>query len=151
MRSDYLKLWGVLKMSSDFFDDDFSSAQLSVLMAAKGWQNRYKELLTWSKLVNVKQGIREAENKVQGCSLDTWLVFKRCDGLCYFAVDSDSRVVKGLAVLLLLQVNGKTAKEIAALDFDGLLFQLDLHRHLSPSRNNGFKALRDRVLSLIAE
>ena len=136
-------------MIEDVFSDDFSSAQLPVLMATKGWQNRYKELLTWSKLVTVKQGIRKPENKVQGCSLDTWLVARQSGQLFYFAVDSDSRVVKGLAVLLMLQVDGKTGQEIAALDFSALMQSLDLGRHLSPSRNNGFRALQQRIVQLV--
>lgn len=137
-------------MSDNVFIDDFSAAKVSVLLAAKGWQARYKELLLWSKLVHLKPEIRHQDNRVQGCSLDTWLVHKRSGEGHYFAVDSDSRVVKGLAVLLLLHIDGRSTAQVQALDIELLMQDLDLHKHLSPSRNNGFKALLDKALLLIS-
>ena len=138
-------------MVDEVFNDDFSTANMQDLLGAKGWQSRYKLLLSWSKMVQLKASIRLRGNLVKGCALDTWLVHEVRGGCHWFAVDSDSRVVKGLAVLLLLQVNGRTAADIQALDIGGLMQELDLQRHLSPSRNNGFKALLDRVLVLLVK
>ena len=130
--------------------DDLSSASLTELLDNKGWQNRYKMLLQWSKLVGEKSAIRSEANVVKGCALKTWLVHELDDGRHFFAVDSDSRVVKGLAVLLLLQIDGKSTAEIQALDIDAFMLELDLHKHLSPSRGNGFKALLDKALQCVS-
>jgi sulfur transfer protein SufE len=42
---------------------------------------------------------------------------------------------------LLRQVESKTRAEILALDLPGLLQEVGLAKHLTPSRNNGFAAL----------
>ena len=131
--------------------DDLSRASVNELLACKGWQNRYKMLLGWSKLLSHKPDIRLDENIVKGCALQTWLTHQSRDNHHYFAVDSDSRIVKGLAVLLLLQMNGKTTQEIRMLDIEALMQELDLAKHLSPSRGNGFKALLDKALQWVEQ
>ena len=131
---------------NNIFIDDLSAADMAVLMSAAGWQNRYKILLGWGKLISYKETIRVAENKVKGCALDTWLVHDLREGLHCFSIDSDSRVVKGLAVLLLLHINARSADEIRDLDIEALMQKLELQKHLSSSRGNGFKALLTKAL-----
>lgn len=136
--------------ASDHFGlDDFSSLSIDELLRQRGWQQRYKQLMRWANQVNAKPVIRREENLVQGCETDAWLSHREVDGRHQFAVDSDSRVVKGLAVLLLILINDKTQSDIAALDLSAEFAALGLEKHLSPSRSNGFKALVDRALELI--
>ena len=123
--------------------DDLSDAKIDLLLAQQGWQNRYRCLLQWSKLISPKNEIRMKTYLVKGCALETWLYHEEHDGLHHFWVDSDSRVVKGLAVLLLLHINEQCSADIKTFNIDALMRKLELEKHLSPSRGNGFKALWD--------
>jgi cysteine desulfuration protein SufE len=67
----------------------------------------------------------------------------------YFAFDSDSSVMNGLAALLLVQVNGKTAAQLAEVDLAQSLRDLGLEKHLTPSRNNGLAAIIARLFQCV--
>lgn len=53
--------------------------------------------------------------------------------------------MNGLAALLLVQANGQTSAQLRALDMTAALQALGLERHLTPSRNNGLKAIIARL------
>ncbi|WP_346839654.1 aminotransferase class V-fold PLP-dependent enzyme [Microbulbifer sp. SAOS-129_SWC] len=131
--------------------DDLSALQLERLAAQRNWQDRYRELMRWGKAIADKPAIRRDSNLVRGCESAAWLVHRENEGRHYFALDSDSRVVKGLGALLLSQVDGKTAAEIRALDIAGMFTDLGLAQHLSESRSNGFYALLQRTRSSIGD
>lgn len=135
--------------AGDWPSDDLSALQLERLASQRNWQDRYRELMRWSKSIAAKPGIRQSGNLVRGCESEAWLVHREVDGRHYFALDSDSRVVKGLGALLLTQVEGRTAAEIHALDLPVIYSDLGLQQHLSESRSNGFYALLQRVLTFV--
>lgn len=141
----------VAAAQSIFELDDFSGVSIEQLEKQYGWQMRYRQLMKWSELVNAKEEIRSEANLVAGCESDAWLVHRKENSRHKFAIDSDARVVKGLSVLLLLLVNNKTAADIASLPLEKQFADLGLQKHLSESRNNGFRALVDRVLNLASE
>lgn len=125
--------------------DDFSEVQLADLQQALGWQAKYKMLMAWGNRVQVKPWLRCDERRVPGCETALWLAHAEEGGHHWFAVDGESRIVKGLAVLLLAHINGQSRRAIAALDLAGLLQTQGLEKHLSPSRSNGFHALVKRI------
>lgn len=129
--------------------DDLSSVALSELMAATNWQQQYRLIIQWGKLIRPKPEVRVPANLIKGCELPVWLVHEREGEQHYFAFDSDSSVMNGLAVLLLVQTNGKTLAQIRALDLVALVRELGFDRHLTPSRNNGFRRIMERALILI--
>ena len=131
--------------------DDLTQVSLPQLAAAANWQAQYRLITQWGKLVAAKPQIRLAANVIKGCELPVWLAHQLEAGRHQFAFDSDSRVINGLAVLLLAQVNGKSAADVAGLDLEAELRQLGLDKHLTPSRNNGFKAIIARIHQLLAE
>lgn len=131
--------------------DDLSSISLDQLRAAQGWQQQYKLIIQWGKLLKVKPEIRHSEHLIRGCEMPVWLVHELDGEQYYFAFDSDSSVMNGLAVLLLVQVNGKTSAELATLDLQLALRELGLEKHLTPSRNNGLGAIIARIQSLLDE
>ena len=133
----------------DWQEDDLSALDLNELRNRRGWQERYRLLMQWSKAIAAKPAIRLPENSVKGCESSAWLVHREQGGRHCFALDSDSRVVKGLGAFLLLQLNGKTTQEIEQTDFQGLFQEMDFHKHLSPSRSNGFYALMQRARELL--
>ncbi|WP_392397693.1 SufE family protein [Cellvibrio japonicus] len=126
--------------------DDFSAVSLTLLASAEGWQQQYKLIIDWGKAIPAKPTIRTPEHRIQGCELPLWLAHKQCNGVHYFALDADSNVIKGLASLVLAQVNGTSPVPHPA----AALQQLGLEKHLTPSRNNGLKAIIARVEQLLA-
>ncbi len=135
-------------MNSGVFKcDDLGVVNLAELMAATNWQQQYKLIIQWGKLIQPKADIRVPANLIKGCELPVWLVHQAQADMHFFAFDSDSSVMNGLAALLLVQANGQTSSQLHALDLVASLQALGLERHLTPSRNNGLKAIIARLQS----
>ncbi len=132
-----------------FTPDDLTSVVLPELIATNNWQAQYRLITQWGKLVQHKPELRTPENLVKGCEVSAWLAHRAESGSHHFAFDSDSRVINGLAVLLLTQVQGKTTPEVRKVDFEQLLLSVGLEKHLTPSRNNGLHALIVKILERI--
>ncbi len=130
--------------------DDLGCVALPELMAAANWQQQYRLIIQWGKLIRPKPEIRISANLIKGCELPVWLVHEREGERHYFAFDSDSSVMNGLAVLLLVQINGLSMIQIQTLDLVASLQALGFERHLTPSRNNGFHRIIERALILVA-
>jgi len=121
------------------------------LLASKSWKDRYKIILMSGKSVPKKNHMRADKNLVAGCESKLWITFAKeviRNEVCYFfTVDSDSNIVKGLANLILCQVNGMTKEEIKAVDFETYFHELGLLRHLSESRVNGVVSMLQHIRS----
>lgn len=124
-----------------FNTDDLFSVNLSELIKAPNWQAQYRLITQWGKLIQTKPELRITENLLQGCEVSAWLAHSEANGTHYFAFDSDSRVINGLAALLLAQVNGKRLEEIKSINFSKILSEAGLEKHLTPSRNNGLQVI----------
>jgi len=87
--------------------------------------------------------------QVKGCESDIWLVDKhqKVNGLAYFsfAVDSNARIMHGLALWALTFLQGKSASEIQNFDLSETLASRALHRFISPSRTNGLHSIVDAI------
>ena len=121
--------------------DDLSQINLDELKAAINWQQQYKLIIQWGKLIQPKADIRLPTNLIKGCEIPVWLAHEQQGERHYLGFDSDSSVMNGLAALLLVQVNGKTRAELSGLDLQQALRVLGLEKHLTPSRNNGLQAI----------
>jgi cysteine desulfuration protein SufE len=132
-----------------FTSDDLSSVSLPELIATNNWQSQYRLITQWGKLIIQKPELRKPEYLVKGCEVSAWLAHSEANGVHYFAFDSDSRVINGLAVLLLAQVQYKTNIEVSEVDFEQLLLSVGLEKHLTPSRNNGLHALILKIREFI--
>jgi cysteine desulfuration protein SufE len=131
--------------------DDLGAVKLPQLMAASNWQQQYKLIIQWGKLIRPKPDVRLPANVIKGCELPVWLVHEQQGEQHYFAFDSDSSVMNGLAALLLVQLNGKTAAQITGENLLQSLRELGLDKHLTPSRNNGFNRIIERALILVGD
>lgn len=127
------------------YHDDLSAISLAELQAAHSWQQQYKLIIHWGKLISPKPALRVADKVIRGCEVPVWLGHIVEQERHYFALDADSSVIKGLASLLLVLVNGKTSSELSGLDLQGELRGLGLEKHLTPSRNNGLNAIIARI------
>ncbi|WP_299593433.1 aminotransferase class V-fold PLP-dependent enzyme [uncultured Microbulbifer sp.] len=133
----------------DWVADDLSALDLETLRNTQTWQDRYRILMGWAKVISRKEGVRTPGNLVRGCESSAWLVHRREQGVHRFAIDSDSRIVKGLGALLLTMLDGKPDTGVSKQQVEETFDALGLAQQLSESRSNGFRALLERAFELM--
>jgi len=112
----------------------------------KSWDKQYRLIIQLGKkLVKIAEKDKIDSNKVEGCESSAWLVIEKKDDCYIFQMDSDTRVVKGLMMILMIIYHGKTAQQIREFDIDALFAKLGLLNHLSPSRANGLFAIVQKI------
>lgn len=129
--------------------DDLSSVSIAELIAANNWQAQYRLITQWGKLIQPKPELRVADYLIRGCETPAWLAHNLEDSRHHFLFDSDSKIINGLAALVLAQLENKTMLEIQQLDIAGLLHSAGLEKHLTPSRNNGLRSIIARAGDLV--
>lgn len=82
--------------------------------------------------------------RVEGCTSNLWLYPETREGRCYFHVDSDSAVTKGVAALLSGLYSGSRPEEIVEID-DRFLQEIGVPQLLSPNRRNGVANLNGKI------
>lgn len=115
------------------------------------WEERYQYIIDLGKgLPAMSESLRTPERLVKGCQSNVWIEPSREGDALLFLVDSDAIIVRGLLALVMAAYHGKTAAEISEFDIDGYFQQLDLERHLSPTRGNGLKSIVLRIQNIAA-
>ena len=116
------------------------------------WEDRYRYIIELGrKLPSFDEKYKIDDNLVQGCVSQVWLVTDVRDGdppVIEFRADSDAQIVKGLVAILLSLYSGKTAREILTADIRGIFQKLELAKHLSLNRANGFASMVKRIHEL---
>jgi len=117
------------------------------------WEDRYAFIIDLGKqLPEFPEDERREENYVHGCQSQVWLIhhYDETTGKLYLLIDSDAIIVRGLAAIILVALNGKAPRELLATDIDELFEQLDLFRHISPTRGNGLRAMVGKIRDIAA-
>ncbi|HAM76567.1 MAG TPA: Fe-S metabolism protein SufE [Alcanivorax sp.] len=112
------------------------------------WEERYRYIIDLGKqLPELPDELKTEDRFVRGCQSQVWLLtdYDEDQDRLYLAVESDAVIVRGLAAIILAALNRKTPSEVAAYDMDDFFQQLDLLRHLSPTRGNGLLAMVGRI------
>jgi len=113
------------------------------------WEERYKYIIDLGRELPVMdQSLQTHERLVKGCQSNVWLDVKVEGGKLQFLVDSDAVIVRGLLALVMAAYNDKTPAEITNFDVDQYFSELDLERHLSPTRGNGLRAIVGKIQGL---
>lgn len=113
------------------------------------WEERYKYIIDLGKaLPSMPEHLQTSERMIKGCQSNVWLDVDEKDGKLLFVVDSDAIIVKGLLALVMAASNNRTAQEIIGFDMDGYFKQLDLERHISPTRGNGLREIVAKIHSI---
>lgn len=118
------------------------------------WEERYAFIIDLGKqLPAFPDDERTEENYVHGCQSQVWLIhhYDEQSGKLYLLIDSDAIIVRGLAAIILVALNGKPPRDLLATDIDELFEQLDLFRHISPTRGNGLRAMVGKIRDVAAE
>jgi len=118
------------------------------------WSERYQYLIDLGrKLPAFPDDLKTEANRLHGCQSMVWIVPSGDADRLEFAAASDSAIVSGLIYLALRVYSGRSAREI--LDTDAsYVGDVDLSKHLSPTRSNGLAALlafiKDRAQRALA-
>lgn len=113
------------------------------------WEERYKYIIDLGKeLPAFPAELQTPERLVKGCQSNVWLEIEGNKEKLSFLVDSDAVIVKGLLVLVLAAYNEKSPKDILTFDIDAYFNQLDLERHISPTRGNGLRAIVAKIRTI---
>ena len=116
------------------------------------WEDRYKYIIDLGKeLPAMPDELKTEDRLIRGCQSQVWLEPSEQDGYFEFQADSDAFIVKGLLGVILSAYNHKRAGEILDFDIDSYFDELDLMRHLSPTRGNGLRALVQRIREIAGE
>ncbi len=110
------------------------------------WEERYKYIIDLGKqLPSMSDEKKTEEFLLRGCQSQVWIDSEQADGKLLFEADSDAHIVRGLLGVVLAAFNYKTPAEILAFDIDDYFAQIDLVKHLSPTRGNGLRAMVQRI------
>ncbi len=127
---------------ADLEQTDYQNA-LKGVYSATDWTSRYQALMRLGQASPpLPPALKQDQFLLPGCESRVWLVTELdTDGHLNCRADADARILRALLTLLLDQVNGLTPTQLLATDLEDKLSQLDIQRHLSPSRGNGLLAI----------
>lgn len=115
------------------------------LAAIKNSQDRLAFLVDRAKKSQpLAPELRAANNLIPGCLAKLWFIPRFEDGLCFFACDSDSLVVKAIARLLCEYYSGHAPSEILAHNPE-FLAPFGITQHLTPNRRNALAKVWERI------
>ncbi|QNN21643.1 SufE family protein [Planctomycetales bacterium ZRK34] len=118
------------------------------------WEQRFTYLLDLGKkLPPMPPEDCNEQTRVHGCQATVYLkerVINNGDTRIEFDATADAFLVNGLIAILRIIYNAKTPQQILDTDIQGILKQLDLEEHLSPTRRNGLHSMVKRIQSLAA-
>ncbi|AWL12712.1 putative SufE-like protein [Saliniradius amylolyticus] len=110
------------------------------------WEERYQYIIDLGKaLPGLPEEACTEDKLVPGCQSQVWLITEQQDGKLQFRVDSDAIIVQGLLALVMAAYNNKTPQDILDFDIDAYFNELDLERHISPTRGNGLRAIVTKI------
>lgn len=112
------------------------------------WEERYSYIIDLGKaLPAFPEQEKIQQNLVHGCQSQVWLshYYDATENCLYVLLDSDAIIVKGLAAIVLAALNGKSPEAIIKTDVEALFNQMDLMRHISPTRGNGLRSMLERI------
>ena len=89
------------------------------------------------------------EHLIRGCETQVWCTHQQDEqGFNWFLASGESRIIRGLLLVIFSVANGQSSAFIASFDWQRWFEKLALIQHLSPSRNNGLTAITERILEL---
>jgi len=132
--------------ANPFGDSITSDDIVDTLGFFDSWEDRYRYIIDLGReLPALPTELHTEDRLVRGCQSQVWMEITERNDRLQLAVDSDAFIVKGLLGVVLAAYNNRTPEEILAFDIDGYFEELELLRHLSPTRGNGLRAMVARI------
>ncbi|MCK5818139.1 MAG: SufE family protein [Psychromonas sp.] len=116
----------------------------------KSWDKQFKLIIELgNKLPLFPENEKTPARQVQGCESLAWLIIEKIHTengeVQHLRMYSDSRIVRGLMMILLIIYQDKSGLEIQDIDVESIFSSLGLLNQLSPSRTNGFYAIANKI------
>lgn len=111
------------------------------------WMSRYEYLIELGDDIPLLDDDQKTdEHYIHGCQSDVWIETELDDheDVLHLRGDSNARITKGLAALIIRVLDEQSPRAIETADFS-FLDEIGLHDHLSSQRNNGLKAMIEEV------
>lgn len=121
------------------------------LRAVKSPQDRLAQVIQIARAAPVLgEEFKTDAYKLEGCLSNLWLVCEMREGRCFFRADSDSAVVKGLAVIVCVLHDGLAPEEVERVNAD-VLRETGVWQQLTPNRRTGISKLVERIHAFARE
>ena len=122
-------------------------ALLRDLSAIKNSQERFAFVIAQGRQGSpIPEEFKNDAHRVEGCLAKLWFHAEYRDGKCFFQVDSDSAIVKGIASLLCNFYSDNSPVEILSLHPE-FLEQAGISQHLTPNRRNSLSRMWEKIRS----
>jgi cysteine desulfuration protein SufE len=110
--------------------------------------DKYELLIQYgAQMPAMDEKYKTEEYALKGCQSRLWIASEVIDGRMIFHADSDSKIVRGMAAVVLKVVNNHLAGEVAKADLY-FIKKIGLRNHLSPIRANGLATIVKRIHEL---
>ena len=117
------------------------------------WMMRYEHLMELGDAIpTIDDADKTEENYIHGCQSDVWIqsTYDPEGGVLRFRGDSNAKITRGLAALIIRVLDEQPPEAVAHATFD-FLDDIGLREHLSSQRNNGLQAMVKQMKSRAAE
>lgn len=105
------------------------------------WMDKYQLLIdTGNSLEPIDEQFKQTQYLIEGCQSRVWLHADYVGGKVVFKAESDAIIVKGIVMLLIQVLSGRTPQEILDADLY-FINTIGLKDHLSPTRANGLVSM----------
>jgi cysteine desulfuration protein SufE len=131
-------------LGTDLTIDDINHS----LGLLSNWTDRYRQLFKLADEINsLPEDYKNDSYLVEGCENAVWLhhYFDQSSNKHYFRTDSDSKIIRGLLVIVLSTCNQQSSNVILAVDLNVILQQLNFGKYLTPSRTNGLLSVMEEI------
>lgn len=109
------------------------------------WMDRYQYIIELGKqLPDFSDEWKNDQTRLDGCQSNVWVHSEMQGENLHFYAISDAAIVSGLIAILMRIYNDRPPQEIVETPPD-FLAELDLDKHLSPTRSNGLHAMLERI------
>lgn len=111
------------------------------------WMNRYEYLIELGDDIPLLEDeYKTEEHYIHGCQSDVWIrtEFDDEDRVLHFKGDSNAKITKGLAALIIRVLDDQPPEAVENADFE-FLDEIGLQEHLSSQRNNGLEAMIEQM------
>ena len=118
------------------------------------WEERFRYIVELGReLTPMDDADKIEEHRVLGCQSRVWITIERrgeSAATLHFRGDSDAQIVKGLIAIVFDVYDGQPVDFVAGYDIHELFEQLELSRHLTPSRANGLASMVEFIRTTAA-
>lgn len=109
--------------------------------------DRYRHLVSLGEAMpRLPASERTDETRLPGCQYGLWVTteYDPIRDVLHFRADSDAKITRGLAALILQVLDGQSPREIATAELD-FLDTIGLRTQLSSRRSNGLSAMIEEM------